>query len=318
MLTPPTTLEWTLPGSGSIAKGAELPPPDLSPFAPEQRLVTNSLAMKLALIPSGEFVMGSPPGELGRSVAELPHRVRIARPFYLGVCEVTVTQFRCFVVASGYRPYQLNCDVADNSYPSHFSLALPAGADAYSWENPGFPQRDDHPVVFVSWADAVAYCQWLGGKENRTYRLPTEAEWEYACRAGTTRPYSMAPFGPSGPFPANLGPLAHDQQCRRIAWRDGFDYTAPVGSFPPNPLGLCDMHGNVCEYCSDFHESGYYGRSPSTDPQGPELGKERVVRGGGWNEDLVSARSARRSSSLGSMGHPFVGFRVARGHSLTR
>ncbi len=298
--------------------GEELPPPDLSAFAPEERLVANSLGMMLALIPPGEFIMGSPPSEFGRSQYELPHRVRITRPFYLAVHEVTVAQFRRFVTETGYRPYRASYSARDSRLDYSLRLSRPAGTGALSWDNPGFPQREDHPVVNVSWTDAVAFSRWLSEKENHTYRLPTEAEWEYACRAGTTRPYSMAT---SGTAFANVREIAADHQVARFSWLDGFKYTAPVGSFPPNPLGLCDMHGNVGEYCSDYYQDSYYRSSPVCDPRCGDVHEKggqdarRVLRGGAWDEPLYYARSASRTFCFESAGAMACGFRVARSYA---
>jgi len=292
--------------------GDGLPPPDLSAFAQEERLVTNSLGMKLALIPPGEFIMGSPPSELGRGEDELPHRVRITRPFYLAVHEVTVAQFRRFVTKTGYRPYRGIYYAVNRLDDGYLRFSRPGSANEVSWDSPGFPQRDDHPVVNVSWTDAVAFSRWLGEKENHTYRLPTEAEWEYACRAGTTQPYGVAT---SGAAFANVREIALDHHVRRLAWEDGFKYTAPVGSFPPNPLGLCDMHGNVCEYCSDYYEDSYYRNSPVCDPRCFVSSERRVIRGGGWTSDLIHSRSASRALGYESNGYPFLGFRVARDYA---
>ncbi len=287
--------------------GEELPPPNLSAFAPEERLVTNCLGMKLALIPPGEFIMGSPSAESGRGEDELPHRVQITTPFYLAVHEVTVGQFRRFVTETGHRAYQTSYYAVgphDDRWEQHFRLA---GVEIASWDSPGFPQRGDHPVVNVSWADAEAFLRWLSEKDNHTYRLPTEAEWEYACRAGTTRPYGVAA---SGAAFANVGEIRYYLESH--SWRDGFQYTAPVGSFPPNLLGLCDMHGNVWEQCADYYNDSYYRQCPACNPRCLEAAESRVTRGGGWSDPLYYARSANRAYWYESKGSPDLGFRVAR------
>jgi len=291
----------------------ELPPPDLSPFAPEERLVCNGLGMKLALIPPGEFVMGSPPEEFGRSQSELPHRVRITRPFYLAVHEVTVAQFRQFVKETGYRPYREDYSAVDPAKDRHLRLSRPANAEAFSWDNPGFVQQDDHPVVNVSWSDAGAFLRWLSQKDNHAYRLPTEAEWEYACRAGTTRPYSS--MATAGAAFANVREIDCDYYLRQYSWPDGFRYTAPVGSFPPNRLGLCDMHGNVWEQCSDDYEDRRPGDSPVCGARSRDAGEKRVIRGGGWGDAWYFARSANRACWFESKGSPVIGFRVARDYA---
>ena len=144
--------------------------------------------MKLKLIPADEFLMGSPDTDKDAKDDEKPqHRVRITRPFYLGVHEVTRGQFRRFVDDSGYQTEAEkdgNGGLGWNEAANKFEQA-----PRYTWREPGFEQTDEHPVVNVSWNDAVAFAEWLGKKEGKTYRLPTEAEWEYACRAGTTTRY---------------------------------------------------------------------------------------------------------------------------------
>jgi len=289
--------------------GEELPPPNLSAFALEERLVTNCLGMKLALIPPGEFIMGSPSAESGRGEDELPHRVQITQPFYLAVHEVTVGQFRRFVTETGHKPFRENYPPAgphDDRWERHYRLA---GAEIASWDSPGLSQRDDHPVVNVSWTDTEAFLRWLSEKDYHTYRLPTEAEWEYACRAGTTQPYGVAA---SGAAFANVGEMDPDPDRRKSPWQDGFEYTAPVGSFPPNRLGLFDMHGNVWEQCADYYKDSYYEECPACDPRCLEPGECRVMRGGGWSDPLYYARSANRAHWFESKGSPALGFRVAR------
>ena len=167
--------------------------------------ITNSIGMKLVLIPAGEFMMGSaesaeevarafrdygaPPAGLFKD--EHPqHRVRITQPFYLGVHEVTVGQFRKFVEETGYKT---DAEKGTGGIKGAVGVDAKTGefgsSEEYSWRNAGFEQTDEHPVVNVSWNDAVAFCDWLSRKEGKTYRLPKEAEWEYACRAGTTTRY---------------------------------------------------------------------------------------------------------------------------------
>ena len=140
--------------------------------------------MKLVLIPSGECLIGSPESEQDANLNETPwHRVLISKPFYLGAHEVTVGQFRRFVNATGYKTDAEAGGVNANGFTSETGFSTD---QQYNWRNPGFAQTDDHPVVNVTWDDAVAFCRWLSDKEGKRYRLPTEAEWEYACRAGTT------------------------------------------------------------------------------------------------------------------------------------
>ena len=174
-------------------------------------------------------------------------------------------------------------------------------------------------MVNVSWNDAVAFADWLSRKEGVTYRLPTEAEWEYACRAGTTTRYS------SGDDPEGLAAVANiaDGTAKAkypdwttIAAQDGFVYTAPVGRYNPNAWGLFDMHGNVWEWCSDGYAADYYKRSPVDDPPGPDGASYRVIRGGGWNIEPRYARSANRDGSAPGDRDSDLGFRLARVQSV--
>jgi formylglycine-generating enzyme required for sulfatase activity len=279
--------------------------------------VTNSLGMKLVLIPAGEFKMG--PSESAEDTAtlfnktdgeyyeakslfrdELPqHRVRITRPFYLGTYHVTRGQFRQFVSNTHY-----NTELERRA--KHWAGAYgwnPEKKDfefspKYNWRNAGFEQTDEHPVVNVCWNDAVAFCQWLSFKEGKTYRLPTEAEWEYACRAGTTTRYY------SGDDPESLAKVGNVADAttkakfpdlfRTIKASDGYVFTAPVGRFQPNAFGLYDMHGNAWQWCSDWYGDEYYTVSPVDDPTGAEAKYFCVLRGGAWDFGPFYARSASR------------------------
>jgi sulfatase modifying factor 1 len=297
---------------------------------PSPHVVTNSLGMKLALIPAGEFVMGSPegPDELARTFRvyerrrleqlddEHPaHRVRITRPFHLGIHEVTVGQFRQFVREAGYTTEPERDDGGWGYNPR--TQAIEGRHREYSWRNPGFPQGDDHPVVNVTWSDAVAFCKWLSKKEGKIYRLPTEAEWEYACRAGTATRYS------SGDDPESLAEVANVfdawgekafPDCVRYALKvsDGYTFTAPVGRLKPNRFGLYDMHGNVWEWCADWYGEDYYQSSPRDDPRGPTEGHIRVRRGGAWHSWALYTRSAFRNYNLPDSRYANLGLRVVR------
>ncbi len=277
--------------------------------------ITNSIGMKLTLVPSGEFLMGSK--ESAEETAaffnktydwgflkadyfkdEHPqHRVRITKPFYLGTYHVTRGQFRQFVADTGYKtvaekgekPGALGLDPDTKEF---------AFSEKYSWRNTGFEQTDEHPVVIVSWNDAMAFCNWLSRKDGKTYRLPTEAEWEYSCRAGTTTRYS------SGDDPetlAKFGNVADASYKAKFPDRDatlkasdGYVFTSPVGSFRPNAFGLYDMHGNAWQWCSDRYRMKYYATSPMDDPAGADSGDDRVLRGGSWIDGPDKARSAAR------------------------
>ncbi len=294
-------------------------------------VVTNSIGMKLVLIPAGEFLMGSAesPEEVGRVFRDYgtpdaltfadehpQHRVRITRPLYLGVYEVTVGQFRQFVQATRY---QTDAEKGTGGFHGAYGMDPKTGepdlfAD-YSWRNAGFEQTDEHPVVNVSWNDAAAFCEWLSRKESREYRLPTEAEWEYACRAGTTTRYYHGDDPEGLATVGNVADATLQMHFPRYDWtlkaRDGYVFTAPVGQFKPNAFGLYDMHGNVSEWCADWFGSGYYGKSPTDDPQGPASGSERADRGGGWSLGAGACRSAARGGSEPDSRASDLGFRVA-------
>jgi formylglycine-generating enzyme required for sulfatase activity len=271
--------------------------------------LVNSMGMKLAPIPPGNFLMGSPDNESQRQEHEGPqHKVTLTRPFYLGVYPVTLGQFRAFVTATQYQTGTV--DGAYRLFPDGTWQKDPN----LSWENPGFAQTDDHPVVGVTWNDARAFCEWLSRKEGRKYGLPTEAEWEYSCRAGTkTRWYN-------GNDVKHVKDVANvrDESLNRVyaavegeAWDDGFAFTAPVGTFQPNAFGLYDMHGNVWQWCQDVYDKDYYQRSPKQDPLGPLAGTACVRRGGGWGSFASGCRSASRSSNNGrSHRSDSIGFRV--------
>lgn len=236
------------------------------------KAVTNSIAMKLVLVPAGQFMMGSPADEAERRDDEGPqHRVRITRPFYLGAYEVTQDQFEKVM----------------GSNPSRF-------------------QGPTRPVDSVTWNEAVEFCRRLGTSEGRTYRLPTEAEWEYACRAGTATAFNSGrtlSFKTDANFNADyayegsqIGPY--------------LEKTVPVGSYRPNAWGLYDMHGNVWEWCQDWYASDTYAKSPTDDPAGPASGSYRVDRGGAWNVDAAGSRSAYRDGCVVQMRDDARGFRV--------
>jgi formylglycine-generating enzyme len=275
--------------------------------APEPEL-TNGLGMKLVCIFPGEFFMGSPNSEDDWDGDETPHRVRISRPFYLAAHEVTVAQFRRFVEAAGYKTeaekndnYSRGFDMSTGRFDSLRQL---------DWRRPSFPQGDDHPVVHVSWNDAVAFCRWLSGTESKEYRLPTEAEWEYACRAGNRTRYSSGDDEESVRRVANfIGP--ESGRTAAGSSRLPLRFTLPAGSLPKNDFHLYDMHGNVTEWCSDWYDKDYYRRSPSSDPQGPPAGSHRVTRGGSFHLRPWCGRSANRNAEVPTY-HSFdLGFRVA-------
>ena len=281
-----------------------------------QRLLAfvNSMGMKFIIVEPGTFMMGSPPAEAGRQRREIPHKVTITRPFRMGVMHVTRGQFAAFVAKSGYKTdaeLQGQCEVFDGK-----SFAIRLGG---SWRNTGFFQTDEHPVVNVSWNDAMAFCKWLSAKEGKAYRLPTEAEWEYACRAGAKTAYFWGDDPNGGQGYINAADLSARDRFPdwklefMFPWRDGYVFTSPAGAFKPNPLGLYDMIGNAWQWCSDFY--GPYPRGDAVDPTGPMTGdneSSRVNRGGSWSMSRDACRCAAYGhdpSNLANSIH-FPGFRV--------
>jgi formylglycine-generating enzyme required for sulfatase activity len=327
----PRLVLWSLGFAFGLASGGAR--------ADDLTVERNSLGMALVRLPAGEFLMGSdePPEALARDYPELPkerftqladegpvHKVRITRAFWMGRHEVTVGQFRRFLEASGHVPESVADGTGGYGWRADYDPATTRRGDAFegrdprsSWRNPGFAQGDDHPVVNVSWNDAQALAAWLSKTEGRRYRLPTEAEWEYACRAGTRTRYS------TGDGPATLLRGANVFDTRSAAhwprWRamalagdDGFAFTAPVGSFAPNAWGLYDMHGNAWEWVADWHGDEYYARSPANDPQGPATGTVRVRRGGSWHTWAFYARSSYRNWNAPDTRYTLVGIRLVR------
>jgi formylglycine-generating enzyme required for sulfatase activity len=285
---------------------------------PPKKLVADlggGVKMELVLIPAGEFKMGS--AESAEDTAaffkktygedfltadsfkdEHPqHRVLITKPFYLGTYHVTRGQFRQFVADTSYKT-----DAEKGERPGAFGWDADKKEfgfnEKYSWRNAGFEQTDEHPVVNVSWNDAVEFCKWLSKKESKTYRLPTEAEWEYACRAGTTTRYYSGDDPETLAKVGNVADAAAKAQFPDWTWtikaNDGYVFTSPVGKFKPNAFGLYDMHGNVWEWCQDWYDDGYYAKSPTDDPPGPTTGSLRVGRGGSWLHVARLCRSAYR------------------------
>jgi formylglycine-generating enzyme required for sulfatase activity len=277
-------------------------------FLPER--MTNSLDMDLLLIPRGKFLMGSPKGEEDRLDEELPHEVEITRPFYLGKHEVTVGQFKAFVKDANYQTEAEKDGKGGRAFDGKEFVQKPE----FTWKNLHFAQTDDHPIVVVSWNDAVAFCAWLSKKEGKTYRLPTEAEWEYACRGGTKTRFGTGDKEEDLKATGNIADAALKAKWTdatwSVGWDDGYAFTAPVGKFKANAFGLHDMHGNVWEWCSDWYGEGYYGKSPGPDPQGPADGKERVARGGAWSTQPKFCRCAYRDWHEPSYRSDCVGFRV--------
>ena len=273
-------------------------------------VITNSVGMKLVYIPAGEFRMGSSETE---NADEIPkHRVLIGKGFYMGQTEVTLGQFKAFTEDTLWETLAERQRWSYAWRDAAFEIVYGA-----SFVNTSFPQASNQPVVCVSWDDAVEFCRWLGHREGRHYRLPTEAEWEYACRAGTETAYQWGDGVEGGALWCNAGDLTAKEEFSKIAtpsllcpWYDGYVFTAPVGSFRPNAFGLHDMHGNVLEFCNDWYDADYYEVSPVVDPRGPSAGEFRVLRGGDWGSYPNGCRAAKRYRDRPSIRSSNLGFRV--------
>lgn len=270
--------------------------------------------LETVLLPAGEFTMGSEPGENGRRADETPRRVRVTKPFYIGVYEVAQEEYER-VMEANPSWFQTNGD----------GRAKLAGK-----------LTERFPVDRVSWFDAAEFCNRLSKQDGfdpyyklaniekladsiksatvtvaggNGYRLPTEAEWEYACRAGTTTAFHFGASMTTG-REANVKPMQVSSGYGTAPQWPELGRTARVGSYPPNAWGLHDMHGNVSEWCADWYEKDYSGRVD--DPTGPASGRHRVYRGGSWLIGDVSSRSASRFSLAPGESNYFGGFRVAR------
>ena len=231
----------------------------------------------MVVIPAGRFLMGSPPEEPERSESEGPqHDVQIAAPFAMGVYAVTFDEYDQF------------CSVTTQRKPN----------------DEGWGRRE-RPVINVSWKDAKRYCDWLSEQSGRAYRLPSEAEWEYACRAGTETPFhfgnniSTYQANFNGDIPYNAGARGNNR-----------DKTVPVGSFASNTFGLYDMHGNVWELCLDNWHENYRGAPDDGSAWESSRVTARVLRGGSWGLNAAAARSAARNFNAPDHNYMRLGFRV--------
>jgi formylglycine-generating enzyme required for sulfatase activity len=240
----------------------------------------NNVKMRLVLIPAGKFMMGSPATEAGRSSEEGPqHGVTISKPFYMGVFEVTQEQY-----------------------------------EQVMGKNPSNVKGATNPVERVSWDEVVEFCRKLSARTGKKVMLPTEAQWEYACRAGTTTAFHTGDALKPGQANARIpSPSVWDRIMAWLGMSSGQQttQTTAAGSFPPNGFGLYDMHGNVLEWCSDWYGEDYYANSPKTDPQGPDSGSYGVLRGGGLSSYPQDCRSACRAMGVLDIRGINVGFRVA-------
>ena len=266
----------------------------------------------LRILPAGRFDMGSPDAEPGRAGNEGPVReVKLPQRLAVGETEVTRRQFAAFVRATKHT-------AAPGCF--HWSGVKDVFDGRRDWRNPGFEQTDDHPVVCVSWRDAQAYLGWLSVLTGRTYRLLSEAEWEYAARAGSTTPYSFGERLQDLCAFANLLDLTAKAQHGQFGARwshaectDGAVYTVPVGRFRPNAFNLYGMHGNVWEWVQDCWHDGYGGGPADAAPWEHDCtGDRRVRRGGGWRSQPQFLRSAFRAHSAPDARIDNLGFRIAR------
>jgi len=249
----------------------------------------------LVVLPAGKFEMGSPNDEPGRFDAEGPRHAVSVKSFALSKYPVTTGEFLQFLAATAYQPLPCNAALGLVWHSTGHGLAFP----------PTDTQSPNWPATCLSWKDAQAYLSWLSGKSKRTYRLPSEAEWEYAARAGTD---TARWWGPAiGANNANCTGCGSPWDGRTIA---------PVGKFPPNPFGLYDMLGNVWQWVEDCWNESYVGAPADGSAWKSGDCRKRVMRGGSWSNLPVFVRSAARSRG-DENGKDFdyssyAGFRVAR------
>jgi len=263
--------------------------------------------MEFVRIEGGCFQMGSPSSEKDRESDEGPqHRVCVD-DFFAGKYEVTVGQWREFVRSSGYRTEAERDVKKDGCY------SVKGGKwkyyDGRYWDNVGFPQRDSQPVVCVSYNDVEKFIHWLRRQNGKEFRLPTEAEWEYAARGGTTTVRFWGDGESSACRYANVAGKDHNRS-KYFPCDDGNEFSAPVGSFRANDFGLYDMLGNVWEWTSDWYSSDYYADSPLSNPPGASSGLFRIFRGGGWFLRPAFVRSAFRNRSFSWNRRSYMGFRL--------
>ncbi len=279
--------------------------------------VVNSTGAKMVLIPPGEFLMGSSDQQIAAALKEAEevkadqgakdriqkserpqHRVILTKPLRIGTTEVTIGQFRKFVEAAKYVTEAEQYGFGDSA-EKVLTDKITTIQKQRNWRNPGYAVTEDLPVTQITWNDATAYCKWLSAQEKTTYRLPSEAEWEYACRAGTTTQYS---FGDD----ANL--------LEQFGWfyKNAGGKSHPVGTKSANAFGLRDMHGNLYEWCHDVYDEKWYERPATSDPRGPISGANRVIRGGTWPYPASYCRSAARYFNTPSSRSAYYGFRCVQ------
>ncbi|MGE4299333.1 MAG: SUMF1/EgtB/PvdO family nonheme iron enzyme [Desulfovibrionaceae bacterium] len=272
--------------------------------------------MEFVRVPGGCFQMGSPASEKDRDADEGPVHEVCVDGFWMGKTEVSRGQFRRFVEQTGYatEAEKKGSSFVFNKASGWEWQSMPG----FNWKNAGFSQDDTHPVVHTSWNDATAMATWLSSASVGSFRLPTEAEWEYAARAGTS---GMRYWGNDDAvacryanaadrtaFPEEPGKV----WSPRFECDEGYWGTAPVANYQPNAFGLYDMMGNVWEWCQDWYDKDYYSSSPRSNPRGPGGGAIRVDRGGSWSSEPGDVRSAYRYRNTPSDTFNDLGFRLLR------
>jgi formylglycine-generating enzyme required for sulfatase activity len=260
------------------------------PNSPLETVKVGDVTLDLVRVPAGRFFMGSSSGDTDERPV---HEVRIDHDFWMGRTEVTVRQFRAFTEATGYKTDAEQVGWA-NTCPQP---GLHPNEHGLHWRRPGFELKDDQPVVVVSWNDAMAFCRWLGAQTGRNVRLPTEAEWEYAARAGC--------------------PEDSPSRLNEAAWyeENASDCAHPVGTKRPNPWGLVDMQGNAWEWCldvwrPDYREAAPNGRAQMHDPVVPQVVWRHVLRGGSWFTPTRQLSLTYRARYLNHFSRPDTGFRI--------
>jgi len=308
----PLPSEPVAPAPLSLERQPPVPPPtfahrqppsagQVSALRPGSSL-SNSIGMGFSHIPAGEFWMGSPTGELERYPDEGPQQlVKMTKPFWMGIHEVTVGQFQKFVQDTGYKT-QAEVDEEGGWGYNNSDNSFEGPDPRFHWKNVGWRQTGAHPVVNVTWFDAVDFCKWLSRVDGQLHRLPTEAEWEYACRAGSTSSFSYGPTLDS--TQANFREAEPSGENSTEAGR-----TAPVGSYKPNDWGLYDMHGNAWEWCYDGKRD--YSSDVLENPiASTDANTQKVLRGGAWSGKARFCRSATRFIGDTSNRSCNTGFRI--------
>ncbi len=327
-----STTQAVRPATSETSPTDQAPTRPASQSPPRQQTRTGQGEAAMVLVPGGTFWMGISDNEKARAIedcktefkkqaasctglvlsAQPRHQVTLD-PFSLDPYEVTNRQFEQFVQATGYQT------TAEKEGTAHVRIDGQGWQETKgaTWRQPEAgpdvfaSNRAEHPVVNVSWHDAEAYCRWAGK------RLPTEAEFEYATRAGTQTVYWWGNFSPGTRQVANVA----DESAKTllpiiiVGYDDGAITTAPVGSYEANPFGLFDMTGNVAEWTADWHDAFYYRKSPERNPTGPSSGDHRMTRGGSWNDAAFGIRPTVRGGGAPTERDTKIGFRCTRGRT---